>query len=158
MELRRQARSRRNLICGGIFVAIAAGFAWEATHYQMGTPLRMGPGFMPMLLSGILATFGSMTIIAGFRTEEAVETAPIPWRGAAFILLALAIFGAFGRQLGLLPLVFVCTTLTAMASQKNTIVSALAIAACMTVLCYLVFKIGLDITLPSFGSLFFEGP
>ena len=147
-------RSRRDLFAGLIFVATAAGFALEASNYDMGRAVRMGPGFIPMTLAVLLAILGVVVSVTGLRKHERIEPSPVPWTGIALVVLALVIFGEFGALLGLVPVVFVGTAIVAMASARNTILSALAIAACMSALCWLVFKIGLGITLPSFGPLF----
>lgn len=147
-------RSRRNLITGLIFLAIAAGFAFEALHYPLGSPIRMGPGFIPLTLAGILALLGIIIAVSALRENERIETTPIPWVGGALVLGSLILFGALARPLGLIPIVFACTTLTALASRNNTIVSALTIAAILSLACYLIFKIGLGITLPTFGPVF----
>ncbi len=147
-------RSRRDLIAGLIFIAIGTGFAIEATNYDMGRAIRMGPGFIPMTIAVLLAVLGAMVAVSGLRKNERVEPSPIPWKGMALVTLALVIFGEFGATLGLVPVVFIGTTIVALASARNTILSALAIAVCMSALCWLVFKIGLGITLPTFGPLF----
>ncbi|WP_182087308.1 tripartite tricarboxylate transporter TctB family protein [Aureimonas sp. ME7] len=146
-------KSRRDLLAGLIFVLIALAFGWEATNYELGRAVRMGPGFIPLTLAIILAILGILVIIAGFRKDETVERTPIPWKGIALILLALAIFGEFGAALGLVPVVFVGTAIVAFASAKNSAASSLLIALSMSALCWLVFKIGLGITLPTFGPL-----
>ena len=147
------AKSRRDLLAGLIFIAIAAGFAFEASKYEMGRAIRMGPGFIPMTLAILLAIFGLFIVIGGLRKDERIEKTPIPWKGIFLILVALVIFGEFGSLLGLVPVVFVGTAIVALASAKNSISSSITIAACMAALCWLVFKIGLGITLPTFGPL-----
>jgi hypothetical protein len=147
-------RSKRNLIAGAIFVAIAALFATEALNYPLGSPLRMGPGFIPLTLAGLLALLGVVTFSVGLSDREMVEVTPVPWVAMGLILASLAIFGFFARQLGFVPVVFVCATLTAFASRNNSILASLIIAACMSAACYLIFKVGLGITLPTFGTFF----
>lgn len=147
-------RSRRDIVAGVIFILIAAGFAAEALNYPLGTPLRMGPGFMPLVLAGLLGVLGIITLVAGLGDKDMIEVSPVPWVAIGLVLATLAIFGFFARVLGLVPVVFVCTALTAFASRNNSIVAALVIAVCMSVLCYLIFKVGLGITLPTFGTLF----
>lgn len=146
-----KSRSRRDVLAGLVFIAIAAGFAWEATNYQMGSALRMGPGFMPLLLAGVLTVLGAVIAFQGFRHHEMIEVQPIAWRGIVLICLSLAIFGYAARSLGLVPVVMLCTFLTALASRSNSILSAALIAIAMSALCYLIFKIGLGITLPTIG-------
>ncbi len=153
MQASEGVTSRRDLLAGLVFIAIAAGFGWEASHYEMGRAIRMGPGFIPMTLAILLAVFGAMIIGAGLKKDERVEKTPIPWKGIVLILLALVIFGEFGSLLGLVPVVFLGTAIVALASARNPVRSALTIAACMSALCWLVFKVGLGITLPTFGPL-----
>jgi len=146
-----RSRAWRDVFAGLIFIAIAAGFAIEAMNYQMGTALRMGPGFMPLFLACLLAGFGILIAVQGFGRHQEVQAEPIAWRGIFLVCLSLAIFGYAARSLGLVPIVALCTFLSAMASRNNNIVSALIMAACMSALCYLIFKVGLGITLPTFG-------
>lgn len=150
----RVVRSRRNLITGLIFLAIAAGFAAEALNYPLGSPIRMGPGFIPLVLAAILGLLGLLIVVPALKEDERIEPAPIPWVGGALVMVSLVLFGLFARSLGLVPIVFICTALTAMASRNNTIVSALVMAAIMSVTCWLIFKLGLGVTLPTFGPLF----
>lgn len=147
-------RSRRNLITGLIFLAIAVGFAAEALNYPLGSPIRMGPGFIPLVLAGILAILGLAILVPALKEDERIEPTPIPWVGGALVMASLLLFGVFARTLGLVPIVFLCTALTAMASRNNTIVSALTMAVIMSIACYLIFKLGLGVTLPTFGPLF----
>lgn len=147
-------KSRRDVFAGLIFIAVAIGFGVEALNYDMGRAIRMGPGFIPMTLAILLAILGAIVGFTGFRKHETIEPSPIPWKGMALVVLALVIFGEFGATLGLVPVVFVGTAIVALASARNTILSALAIALCMSALCWLVFKVGLGITLPTFGPLF----
>lgn len=153
--LHKQSKMGRDVLAGLIFLVIALAFAWEATHYDMGRTIRMGPGFIPLTLAVLLGIFGAAVAISGFRKKnEAAETGPVSWRGIALVCISLVIFGAYGRQLGIVPVVFVCVFIVALASVKNTILSALGIAAALTVLCYVVFKLGLGMSLPTIGPAF----
>ena len=66
--------SRNDLASGAIFVAFGAYFALEAMRYEFGTPFRMGPGFMPIMLGGILVALG-VAVAAGCTPYLAVEVA-----------------------------------------------------------------------------------
>ncbi|WP_158873926.1 tripartite tricarboxylate transporter TctB family protein [Antarcticirhabdus aurantiaca] len=150
-----QSRSRRDVLAGLIFLVIAIAFAWEATHYDMGRTIRMGPGFIPLTLAVLLGVFGAAVAVTGFRNKhDTAEAGPVSWRGIVLVCVSLVIFGAYGRQLGIVPVVFLCVFIVALASVKNTILSALAIAAALSALCWLVFKLGLGMSLPTIGPAF----
>ncbi|MCZ7472452.1 MULTISPECIES: tripartite tricarboxylate transporter TctB family protein [Rhizobium/Agrobacterium group] len=149
-----EKHTRRNLIAGGIFIAIAAAFAAQGLRYEFGTATQMGPGFFPVVLAFVLAALGSVICLDGLRSEPEPNDGAVAWRGIVLICLALAIFAAGARDLGLVPVVLLCTFMTALASRRNSLVSAAMMAAVIATLCYLVFKVGLAISIPAFGPVF----
>ncbi|WOS66186.1 tripartite tricarboxylate transporter TctB family protein [Sinorhizobium fredii] len=148
-----RARTRPDLVAGAVFIAIASAFGWGATRYEMGQLVAMGPGFVPLSLSIMLGILG-IALAAFGRSESADAPGSAPWRGGALVCISLVLFGAYSRDLGLLPIVFLCGFLTALASPQNSVVSALSIAAALSLLCWLVFKVGLGLSLPLIGPVF----
>ena len=149
MELQ---KSRKDILSGLIFLGFGAAFAITALGYPMGTALRMGAGFFPFVLGLILCGFGAAVILKGFANSgPAEDLGTIPWRGAALILGALVFFGATVRGLGLAPTLFVTVLASGLASRTLSVVAALALAAGMTVVCYLIFVRGLGVTVPVLG-------
>ena len=51
-----------DLVAGGIFVALGLAFAIGARSYELGTAFRMGPGYVPLVLGGLLALLGLAVI------------------------------------------------------------------------------------------------
>ncbi|WP_188848963.1 tripartite tricarboxylate transporter TctB family protein [Aureimonas glaciei] len=147
-------RARQDVAVGLIFLAIAIAFGWEATNYEMGRAIRMGPGFIPMALAVILGVLGIAVALAGTVQHAEAEAGPVAWRGIVLVCVALVIFGAYGKSLGLVPVVFVCSLITALASTRNTLFGSAAISAALAVLCWLVFKLGLGMSLPTVGPAF----
>ncbi len=149
-----EKRSCQDLFAGGIFIVIAAIFAVEGSRYEFGTPLQMGPGFFPVVLALILAVLGVVILVIGLRNPPEPVDGEVPWRSIALICTSLAVFAAGARSLGLVPVVLICTFMAALASRQNTVQSSAVIAAVMAVLCFLIFKGGLGVTIPTFGPLF----
>lgn len=148
-----RTRSRTDLIAAAIFVAVAVVFGWEATDYEMGQLVAMGPGFVPLSLAITLGALGIALAVFG-RGEDIEVSDSVPWRGIVLVSVSLVLFGTYVRELGLLPTVFLCAFLTALASRQNSIVSAVWIAGGLSLLCWLVFKVGLGLTLPLVGPVF----
>lgn len=143
--------SRNDLASAAIFVAIGSYFALEALNYELGTPLRMGPGFMPVLLGSILVLLGlAIAVVAFFRTDEG-EPQPFAWRGVVLVLGTIIFFGATIRGLGFVPVVFLSALFTAFSSRENNPLGAVLIAVALTVLCLVIFVIGLGLLVPWFG-------
>lgn len=147
-------RSYRDITAGLIFLALAIAFGWESTNYEMGRAVRMGPGFIPLALALMLGVLGLAVMLTGLNKYGEGEAGPVPWRGIALVGVALILFGAFGRELGLVPVVFLCTFVTALASVRNTLVSALGMSAALAAVCWVVFKLGLGISLATIGPVF----
>ena len=55
----------RELIAGLVFAAFGIAGLWIAADYPRGTALRMGPGYMPMMLSWGLVLLGAVIAIRG---------------------------------------------------------------------------------------------
>ncbi len=144
--------SFKNLLVGLIFIGIGVAFGYAALGYTIGTLLRMGPGYFPLILAGILILLGATIFVqALFSGPDAVEIGRIPWFGIALLCGALVFFGLTVRGLGLLPSLFITVFLSAFASSKTNIVSALVMAALMTALCMAIFVWALGLPLPMFG-------
>ena len=143
--------SRKELASGGIFVAFGAYFALESLTYEVGTALRMGPGFMPLLLGSVLAALGLAIAANGLRKPDKEAPPPIPWRAVALILGTIIFFGLAIRGLGFIPVVFISALVTAFASRQNSPLFAAILAVALTVMCTLVFAVGLGLTIPWVG-------
>ena len=146
-------RAVTDILAGLIFVAFGLAFAIASSSYDIGTPLRMGPGYFPLALGGILVLLGLLIVgkglISGSGAEERLGS--VPWRALVLIVLAVLFFGSTVRGLGLVPATAVTALLTALASYRTGILAAVAIAAGLTVLCVLIFLVALQLRLPMFG-------
>jgi hypothetical protein len=146
-------RAVTDILAGLIFVAFGLAFAATSLTYELGTPLRMGPGYFPLALGGILVFLGLLIVGKGFVAGAGAEgrLGGVPWRALLLIVLAVLFFGLTVRGLGIVPTTAVTALLTALASYRTGILAAVAIAAGLTVLCVLVFLIALQLRLPMFG-------
>lgn len=143
--------SRNDLAAGAIFVAFGGYFALEALRYEFGTPFRMGPGFMPVVLGGTLVALGIAVAAKGIGKPDEGPSPPWPWRGIALVLGTILFFAATVRGLGFIPVVLIAAFATAMSSTRNSPLAALVISVGLCVLCYLIFVVGLGMLVPLFG-------
>jgi Tripartite tricarboxylate transporter TctB family len=146
-------RAVPDILAGLIFVAFGLAFAITSLTYELGRPLRMGPGYFPLVLGGILVLLGLVIAGKGLIPGSSAEGrfGSVPWRALFLIVVAVLFFGLTVRGLGLVPTTAVTALLTALASYRTGILAAVAIAAGLTLLCVLVFVLGLQLQLPLFG-------
>ncbi len=146
-------RALTDILAGLIFVAFGLAFAITSLSYELGTLLRMGPGYFPLALGGILVLLGLLIVGKGLIADAGAEErfGSVPWRALTLVVLAVLVFGLTVRGLGLVPATAVTALLTALASYRTGVLAAVAIAAGLTVLCVVVFILALQLRLPLFG-------
>jgi hypothetical protein len=144
-------RSFPDVLAGGIFVLIGGAFVVGALSYELGTPLRMGPGYFPLLVGGILAALGLAIVLKGLVAGEVLTFGAIPWRAVAVIVLAVLFFGFTVRRLGFVPTCAVTALLTTLASSRVRLLTAVAVAAGLTVASTLIFVVALQLRIPLWG-------
>jgi hypothetical protein len=154
----------RDAAAGGIFILIAALFALGTQDLAIGTTLRMGPGYFPLLLAGVLGLLGLLIVIKSIGKAQS-PISGVSWRGAALILLAPIVFGLtvrgfptpFGFRipaLGLAPSVALVIAISAFASRRSTVKLAVILTVTLTLFCIIVFQRLLGLPIPVFSGPF----
>jgi hypothetical protein len=144
-------RSQKDLIAGVIFAAFGLGFATISWNYDLGTALRMGPGYFPLMLGGVLVVLGVGIAVEGMLRGDATPIGPIPWRAILLLTVAVIFFGFTIRRLGLAPALFGAVLLAAFSSRRTTVVPALLMGAGLSALCSLIFVELLSLPVPLLG-------
>src|SRR5258705_9300633 len=102
LEERMKIKSPKDFWAGIMFIGFGAFFvAWSLTHYQMGTAVRMGPGYFPTMLGGLLAVLGAAVLLESM----VVSGPPVPqfhFRPLLLISFACVAYGYLMKPLGLL--------------------------------------------------------
>ena len=143
--------ARKDLLAGGTFAAFGLAFAITSSTYEVGSPLRMGPGYFPLVLGSLLVLLGILTAVKGLVAGEGGDIGPVPWTSAALLVAAILFFGSTVQGLGLVPALLVTVLLSALAGHRTGVLPAAVIAGSLTVLCVLIFVIVLQLRLPLFG-------
>ena len=145
-------RALKDILAGSIFIALGGAFALGALAYDIGTPLRMGPGYVPLVLGGILVALGAGIVVKGFIAGEGEEIGFIDVRAVVLVIAALVFFGITVRGLGVVGALFGTTLLAALARSRTSWIQAVIIAAGVTVLSVGIFIYALQLRLPLIGS------
>ena len=145
--------NRSDLGAGAIFITIGLFFGITTlAELDIGTARRMGPGYFPIALSGILILLG-LVIAAKSLGHGDEARGPLPWRGLAVLLSVPVIFGVLIRPLGMAPVLALTTFVTAFASRRMSVKAAVLLAVGLTLFCVAVFSFGLGLPLRLFGPL-----
>jgi hypothetical protein len=144
-------RGLKDILAGSVLAVFGLAFAIGAATYQIGTPLRMGPGFFPLGLGVLLVLLGIAIVAKGLLAGDGEAIGPVPWRAMVLIVAGVMFFGATVRGLGVVPSVFATTILAAFAAHRPSVVASLIIAVGLTILCVLIFIVALRLRLPLLG-------
>jgi Tripartite tricarboxylate transporter TctB family len=125
-------RAPKDFWSGVMFCAFAAVAILTARGYSLGTAGRMGPGYFPLLLGGVLGALGLILI----GRSVVIEGEPLPsfeLRPLLVLALAVSLFGALIEPVGLVIALAVITPLSAWAGPQfrwpEVVVLALALIA-----------------------------
>lgn len=148
LELR---RALKDVLAGALFIVLGLGFAIGALDYNIGTPLRMGPGYVPLSLGLLLAGLGVAVVVKGFIAGEGDEIGGVEWRAIALITAALLFFGLTVRGLGVAAALLGAILLAALARSRTSPIEAVVIAVGITTLSVVIFIFILQLRLPLTG-------
>jgi len=122
-----------------------------ARDYRFGTTLRMGPGYFPVVLSGIMIAFGLIIMLKGLRRNEKIKGS---WSIRALIMLplSLVLFGVLLRHAGFLPALVVLIFGSAAAGKEFKFLEVLPLTGLLILLSWFVFVWGMGLPYPLFRS------
>jgi len=140
-------RNNRDFWAGMMLIVCGAGAMIIARNYAFGTALRMGPGYFPSVLGGLLVLFGLYLVVAGLRRYEKIEG---NWSLRALIVLplSLVLFGILMEYAGFVPALIVLVLGSSAAGSEFRIVESLLLAAGLTVFAIVLFIWGLGLPYP----------
>ena len=140
-------RNNRDFLAGLLFMTLGGLAVVLASDFPMGTTMRMGPGYFPSAIGGILFLFGAYLLIRGVRTGEKVRGA-WGWRPLALITLSIVVFGFLLERLGVIPTALAMFFVAAAAGPEFRFKEVLILAVVMTAFSVLVFIWGLKLPYP----------
>ena len=140
-------RNNKQFLSGLMFLGIGAVAIYIAQDYPMGTALRMGPGYFPIVLGGIIGLFGIYELIKGVLKPEPIVG---NWSARALMVLPLSavIFGILMEHAGFIPALIVLVYVSALAGPEFKLWEVTALAFGLTVGCWALFIWGLGLPYP----------
>jgi hypothetical protein len=91
--MKQHVKSMPDLVSGLFFIVVGLTVAILASEYNPGTAARMGPGYFPRLLGGLLVLIGAgVTFFSIKRRSIDPESAAFPLKPVLLVLAACAAF------------------------------------------------------------------
>ena len=144
-------KNPRNFASAGLFIAIGLLGIWTAQDYTFGTSARMGPGYFPILISGVLIALG-LVVGAGALRVSGPKIAEIKWRPMILVLGGIIIFGSLIEIVGFIGSVLITVGVIALASDESRYKEIVLLALFLAIFCTVIFVYALNQPLTLFGG------
>jgi putative tricarboxylic transport membrane protein len=140
-------RDNKGVWSGLMFIGVGVATLTVAVEYRLGSALRMGPGYFPSVLGGVLIVLGILVLAKGLKSPEPIEG---KWSLRALILLplSLVLFGWLMEHAGFVPALVVLIVGSSAAGEEFNALEALMLAGVLTFGAVAVFTWGLGLPFP----------
>lgn len=140
-------RNNRDFWTGLMLIGIGVAAVLIARDYPFGSALRMGPGYFPSLLGGLLVLFGIYLVVKGLRSRERILGGWSP-RALIVVPLSMVLFGLLMDRAGFIPALVVLVFGAAAAGTEFRLIEVALLTLVLTAFSVLVFVWGLGLPYP----------
>ena len=147
-------KSPKDFWAGLMFIGVGVFFAlWALKYYQLGTAVRMGPAYFPVLLGGLLAFLGALVLVESFAMEGPAVPA-FSFRPLILISVACVLYGYLMKPLGLVGATAVLVIVSAYGGHEFKWKEVSILSVVLIVFSVLVFVKGLTLPFPLWPDRF----
>jgi hypothetical protein len=115
-------------------------------NLAVGTAIRMGPGYVPRMLSYILIALGlAITVRAVLSPGDPIER--LRFKPIVMITLGVLAFAFLFERAGLAPALVCLVFLAALGGQEFKLIETVLACIVLIALCTVIFKIGLSMNI-----------
>ena len=141
-------RSPRDFWAGAMFIAFGIFFvAWSFAKYQMGSAVRMGPGYFPAVLGGLLVVLGLIVLLKALASDG--PTVPrFHFKPLLLVTVSVVAYGYLMKPAGLALATIAAVVIGALAGHEFKWKEALIVALVLVVFSWLVFVRALTLPFP----------
>jgi len=145
--MRFDLRNNKDFLAGLIFVLIGVLAVAVARGYPFGTAMRMGSGYFPSVLGGILILLGAWVMARGLRSGEKLKSA-WGWKPLALVALSIVLFGFVMPRFGLIPALAAVLFVSALGGREFRFKEVLVLTAVMSAFAVVVLLYVLKMPYP----------
>jgi hypothetical protein len=139
--------NNKDFWAGMMFIVIGAAAMFIARDYRFGSTLRMGPGFLPTVLGGILIAFGICIMAVGLRSNEKIQDR-LSLRALIILPFSLVLFGELMEHTGFIPALVALVFVSAASGREFKLMEVLLLTVVLTVVSVALFIWGLSLPYP----------
>ena len=136
----------KDFLSGLMFIGFGLLALYFGQKLALGTPVRMGPGYVPRMLSLILIGLGGLVCVVGLVAgSEPVEKPK--WKPIVMVTIGIICFALLFERAGLIPAMVVLILIASLGGEEFKLSEVIANMVVLSVMCTLVFKVGLGMNI-----------
>lgn len=136
----------KDLWSGLMFAGFGVLALIMGSNLAFGTAIRMGPGYVPRMLSYILIALGIAIVVrAVIAPGEPIER--LRWKPITLITIGVVVFALLFERAGLAPALVALIFLSALGGQEFKLLETIMSCVVLIILCTVVFKLGLGMNI-----------
>jgi hypothetical protein len=136
----------KDFLSGLMFIGFGLAALYFGQKLALGTTVRMGPGYVPRMLSLIMMGLGVLicvvALVAGGEPMEKPK-----WKPITLVTIGILCFAFLFERAGLLPALIVLVTIASLAGEEFKLKEVIGNMIVLAILCTLVFKVGLGMNI-----------
>ena len=132
-------RTNKDLWAGLMYIGTGALGMWIARDYPFGSALRMGPGYFPSVLGGIMVLMGIYVLALGLRKHHEKIAGNLSLRALIVLPLSMVVFGILMEEAGFIPAMAALIPISAAAGRDFKWLEVVALTIGLTIVCWFGF-------------------
>ena len=136
----------KDFLSGVMFIAFGLVALYFGRNLQMGTTVRMGPGYVPHMLAYIMLALGGIISVIALLTPGEITEAP-KWKPITMVTVGIVCFALLFESAGLIPALVVLILIASLGGEEFKITEVLLNMVVLSILCIVVFKVGLQMNI-----------
>jgi len=130
-----------------MFIVFGLAALWFGRNLQMGTTVRMGPGYVPHMLAYIMMGLGAIIVVMALLTSTGERTEAPKWKPITMVTIGIVCFALLFERAGLLPALVALILITSLGGEEFKLTEVIANMVVLAIMCIVVFKLGLQMNI-----------
>lgn len=136
----------KDFLSGLMFIVFGLTALYFGRKLAPGTTVRMGPGYVPHMLSYILLGLGGIISVIALVTPGEQTEAP-KWKPITMVTIGIVCFALLFESTGMFPALVVLILIASLGGEEFKLVEVIGNIVVLTVLCIAVFKLLLSMNI-----------
>jgi len=137
----------KDFLSGVMFIVFGLAALWFGRNLQMGTTVRMGPGYVPHMLAYIMMGLGGIIVVIALLTSTGERTEAPKWKPITMVTIGIVCFALLFERAGLLPALVALILIASLGGEEFKLTEVIANMVVLSIMCIVVFKLGLQMNI-----------